>query len=208
MKHFIVFDDFYQDPQAIRRIALEAEYEAHEGHSYPGMNSKTNYDVDPRIFSAIVGETLKPSHGMIYGQFRISSAFDSYDQDIHIDFSESRNLRWTAVLYLNTSDQYLIDNKTIPGTQLWRHTKHNFEIAPRSPEEGAKYGWNSYEQMHKELILQDGNKRFLWENTFTAPMKFNRLVMFNPIAFHSHGVNFGETKEDSRLVQIFFLDKA
>src|SRR5690606_11166195 len=34
---------------------------------------------------------------------------------------------------------------------------------------------------------------------------YNRLVLFRPWYWHSHGENFGTTLEDTRLVQLFFF---
>lgn len=203
-KRFIVVDDFYSDPRLVRSVALGMEYHGHPGHTYPGMNSTQPY-VNDQITDAvtqIVGHRVKPSEGQLFGHFRTSSAADTYEQDIHVD-PEPSNL-WAGVIYLNTPQQ-CADR---PGTITWRHKKHGFETVPANREEGRRYGFSSYEDIRREVIYRDGLDRSLWTMTNYAAMKFNRLVLFRPHDWHSHGENFGVSLEDSRLVQIFFWSRA
>ena len=40
------------------------------------------------------------------------------------------------------------------------------------------------------------------------PMRFNRLVLFRPLLWHSAGDGFGDSLANGRLVQLFFLRRA
>jgi hypothetical protein len=201
-KNIIVIDDFYPDPSVVREFALNAEYPQPENHTYPGRNSSTAYydkEIHARIESAI-GRRVIPQdpkkNGADCGYFRISLANDSHEQDIHIDPGSD----WGGVLFLNVGSQ--CDPES--GTSFWRHKKLGMERVPMTPEHGRSYGYSSYNEIRSNIIYGDGLDRSLWNRYCFVPMKYNRLVLFSPYLWHSHGTNFGTTLENGRLVQLFF----
>ena len=210
-KKLIIVDDFYQDPDAVRAAALAANYHAEEGHTYPGENS-TSALVLPGMretFQSILGPNVEPTKVGLFGHFRISRGSDHFEQDVHVDPpTVPDEFLWAGVLYLNTPEQCLKpDNTTREGTLLWRHKARNMERTPLSQEEGLAWGFPDYEAVRQEIIYKDGLDRSKWELMTRVPMKYNRIVFFRPWLWHSHGENFGKTREDSRLVQIFFFRK-
>jgi hypothetical protein len=44
-----------------------------------------------------------------------------------------------------------------------------------------------------------------WEKSFTAPMRFNRLILFSPWMFHNSAPGFGTGADDGRLVYLMFF---
>lgn len=210
-KKLIIVDDFYSDPDAVRDYALKANYKALEGHTYPGENSIEGL-VLPGIeetFTKILGDGYAPSRIGLFGHFRISSGSDSFEQDIHVDPPVTPDeFAWAGVLYLNTQAQCMReDGTTRDGTLLWRHKERDLDHTPLSQEEGEKLGFKNYEQVREEMIYKDGHDRSKWELMHKIPMRYNRIMFFRPWYWHSHGENFGTTREDSRLVQIFFFRK-
>lgn len=77
-----------------------------------------------------------------------------------------------------------------------------------TPDEGRVYGYSDYEDIRKNIIYGDGLDRGLWDRYCFVPMKYNRLVLFSPYLWHSHGDNFGDSIENGRLVQLFFYTNA
>lgn len=193
----IIIEDFYDDPKAIRDLALGQSFKSHNSATYPGANSTGalfNEEISAKI-NAITGEQLEPMPSMANGVFRTSPASSTHKQDIHIDPGAD----WAGVLFLN------LPHQCKGGTYFWKHKEYGFEWCPRTPEEGAQYGFKSYEEIQKKIIYGDGLDRSKWDLTVNTNMRFNRLVLFRPWMWHSHGENFGTTKFDSRLVQVFFL---
>lgn len=197
--NLVIIDDFYDHPDIVRDYALSLEYpEPHEGYTYPGRNSKGgiyNGEIHARIENRL-GEKLKyPSSIYEAGYFRYSPETSGFQQDIHVDPI------WDVggVLYLNEH----ADPES--GTSFWYHNELKIERVPTNPKEGAKYGFDTYEDIRKNIIYGDGLDRSKWTRYAFAPYKFNRLVLFDSKLWHSHGNNFGSTKEDSRLVQLFFF---
>jgi len=205
----IIVDDFYADPAAVLEYALGAEYLAYDGHTYPGENS-----VEPLLlpgtlasFKKILGDHIEPSVEGMFGNFRVSMGGDAFEQDVHVDPSNTPGEHvWAGVLYLNPPAQCKrADGSTRDGTNFWRHKRLDIEQVPRTPAEGAALGFDSYDAVREQLIEEDGNDRSQWELQYRVPMKNNRLVFFRPTDWHSHGENFGSVRTDSRLVQIFFF---
>ena len=210
-KKLIIVDDFYADPDAVRRAALAGDYYAEKGHTYPGENSKSAL-VLPGImetFKSILGPNVEQTKVGLFGHFRISRGSDHFEQDVHVDPPVTPDeFLWAGVLYLNPQEQSLRpDGTTRDGTLLWRHKARDIDRIPMSLEEGQAWGFPDFEAVRQELIYKDGLDRSKWELMTRIPMKYNRIVFFRPWQWHSHGENFGKTREDSRLVQIFFFRK-
>lgn len=193
----IIIDNFYEDPLAVRDLALTADYQKYPGSTYPGENSVKPYF--PRECVNKLRRILgKPFHlrENYNGHFRISPEGsdhqDEYYQDIHID----PGIDWGGVLYLNP------DQEDRAGTLFWKHKKTGLSFVPDKGEL-KKIG---IQDLRKDIVYGDGRDRSKWEIQEVIPMKFNRLVLFKANRlFHSHGENFGKVRENSRLVQLFFL---
>lgn len=205
-KNIIVIDDFYDNPSEVRQFALTREYPTPGNHTYPGRNSVRTHDgiwyndqihqkIETAIGRKIIPQNIETTGGDC-GYFRISLASDSFEQDIHVDPGSD----WGGVLFLNVGSQCSPE----AGTSFWRHRKLGSERVPMNPEEGRVYGYSDYEEIRKNLIYGDGLDRSLWDRYCFVPMKYNRLVLFSPYLWHSHGDNFGDSIENGRLVQLFF----
>lgn len=196
-----LIDDFYDEPYKIRKLALELDYPPpEENYTYPGKNSHGRfYDQDLHaVLENRLGKHLIYPKEHEAGYFRLSSKDDSFQQDIHVDPI------WDVggVLFLNPPNQCELDS----GTSFWYHNKLRIDSVPRNQTEANMLGYTSYDDIRRELIYGDGLDRSKWTRYFLVPFKFNRLVLFDPKLWHSHGKNFGKNKHDSRLVQLFFLN--
>ena len=64
MKNLIIYDDFYNDPLAIRTLALDMVYEDGSGKSnYPGVNSEISYFSKEmgEFFCWLTSDNIKPA---------------------------------------------------------------------------------------------------------------------------------------------------
>jgi hypothetical protein len=200
--NILIIDNFYDNPYQIRKYALSLDYpEPHDGYTYPGKNSEGEF-YDQELHSTLenrLGNYLDyPQQKKQAGYFRLSPESSSFQQDIHVDPI------WDigGVLFLNPPNQC----EPEAGTSFWIHNRLQIESVPRNQEEGKLLGYSTYEDISRELIYGDGLDRSKWTCYCKVPYKFNRLVLFDPFLWHSHGINFGTTKENSRLVQLFFLN--
>jgi hypothetical protein len=201
--NFLTVDNFYQDPDAVRRYALALNYpEPDAEHTYPGRNSQgIFYDGEiHQQLELMVARRLKYPTQNQAGYFRYSLAGDKYKQYIHVDPG------WdvAGVLYLNPPTQV----EPQAGTSFWMHKRLGMERVPANATEAAVYGFNSYDSIREHLIYGDGLDAGKWERYALVPMRYNRLVLFDPMLWHSHNENFGSTLATARLVQLFFLNYA
>jgi len=195
-----IIDDFLDSPYKLRKEALGAEYAADDGKTYPGKNSLHSHLTEEILSKSqfVFGKELVPSKGSACGQFRLSLANDSFLQDVHVD----NDTDIAGVLYLN-SPQHCIPEA---GTSFWRHNKLQMDRCPENLIEGKCYGFTEFEEIYNEIICKDGLDRSLWTRYAYAPMKYNRVVFFDPLLWHSHGDNFGTNLQNGRLVMVLFFD--
>jgi Family of unknown function (DUF6445) len=195
----IILDEFYQDAERIREMALGLEYPDHGGKAYySGRNSKhalINQGIVDTL-SKVVCDRLTPAPKSATGHFRIGLAGDMPRQDIHIDPYRD----WAGVVYFSRPEDCR------GGTTFWRHKRLGIEAMPNDQKAVEGFGYKDYEEMRNRIADEDGVDRSKWEPTMTVPMRFNRCLMFRSWLWHSHAENFGDTIENGRLIQVFFFD--
>jgi hypothetical protein len=188
--NLIVIDDFYENPYEIRDYALKANYASEKGSTYPGKNG----GLDDPIFLEHNQESNKKIEKILGTKLRAST----YEQDIHVDHSFS----YGAIVYLSKPEDTIDE----AGTSFWRHNNLMMESIPKNDEECRLYGYKNYDEMWRTIVYGDAQNRSKWTRYFLCPMKFNRLLIFNSLLWHSHNFNFGSTLENGRLVQLFFFN--
>ena len=208
MKNLIIYDDFYNDPLAIRTLALDMVYEEAGKSNYPGVNSEISYFSKEmgEFFCWITGDNIKPATNGACGHFRKTIQTDTYRQRIHIDLP-NLNCSWAGVLYLNPDNQVQETDGQWKdcGTKFWKHKALGLEHCPMDPTIAATYGFSSLADV-KTFMDTEGMDETLWHETMRIPPKFNRLVVFRPWLWHSIGAQFGSSDADCRLTQLFFFE--
>jgi hypothetical protein len=196
-KNLIVVDNFYANPDAVRNFALNAEYEELGGRNWPGRDSLYEHGKEEltSMVSEIVGQKLitKPCNKCSY--FRMTKEREYGVQDIHFD--PNPGLVWAGVIYLTPTLH------PTGGTKFWKHKQTEWEFAP-TQQQAIKHNIQSHEDMVNFFNIE-GKDRNKWIETDNIAFKYNRLVMFNPLQFHSNGDWFGTTNENARLVQLLFF---
>ena len=87
---------------------------------------------------------------------------------------------------------YLCDRPNTPGTILYKNVKRNIKYITES-------------EVLKEVSLSgEFDDIKFWEPTVVSYIQFNRLIIYPTNRFHGIGPVFGDSVENSRLVQLFF----
>lgn len=208
MKEVIIYDDFYGDPSSVRSLALDADYESSGERNHPGNNSYLRFlpNDHREFFSYIAGEPIKPIEDSHSGGFRIQKLGDHGKQYIHVDLPNF-NCKWAGVCYLSLPEHYTRCDGTVfdSGTKFWKHRRTGMEKMPFDTDYLAKIDICSPDDLRR-FMETEGADESLWINTFSVPIKFNRLVMFRSNLWHSQGELFGDSKMDCRLIQTFFFE--
>ncbi len=178
--NLIVVDDFYTNPDEIRKFALSQSFNV-EGN-FPGRRTKDFLWED---VGNTIKELVKPYTGsfigfseMYSGSFQIATAKDR--TWIHAD---SFN-KWAGVCYLTPNAPYTA------GTGLFRHKATNASSSSELPK-GTEIESLDYTA---------------WDLVDTIGNKYNRLILYRGDLFHASLNYFGNNNENGRLFQLFFFD--
>jgi hypothetical protein len=200
-KSMIVVDDVYDDPEGMRQAALRLQYpHPPAGTNYAGRNSSDKLllaDTD-RMLSWVAGEALAGATDHAHGALRLTLAGDAGRYEVHVDVG----VDWSGILYLTRPEHCR------GGTHFYRHRATGTDHAPVATADLARCNAGTPREALDRILGQDSNDETRWERTLTVPMRFNRLVLFRPLLWHSAGGGFGTSIEDGRLVQLFFLRTA
>lgn len=196
----IVIDDFYQNPEAVRKLALNADYKDVTQLNYPGFQSVKSYSSAALVekFEKILRRSLDANPVQsTFGKFRIMLRETGSRLKVHLD----GGCDWTGVLYLNLPEDCQ------GGTAFYRHRRTGLE--GRVPMGRVRsLGFQDWDSLERSIIEPDTLDATAWEQTMYIGMKFNRLVLFkgNEL-FHCHTHSFGSNKGDGRMTQNFFFNE-
>jgi hypothetical protein len=203
--HSIIIDDFYADPDSLREQVLQLPLST-LGGNYAGVVTKEGFFTQQHkeMFKEILAVPEVVPGTSLNGRFRFMKNGDTEKQHIHFD--PGQDMAWAGVLFLTLPQHYehMQTDTNCFGTQFWRHRGTGLKSLPLLASERAKYQWNTVDDL-KLFLDTEGMDESLWDLTMQVPMKYNRLVLFRPWMFHSPGRWFGDSFENCRLIQTFFL---
>lgn len=183
-----VIDNFYADPDAVRRTALATAKQA-DLRFWKGKRSQPlpNLDHLRLYFEDLIGESLK-----LRSHFHVCTSADPLVY--HCDTQE-----WAAVVFLTP------DAPPECGTTLWRSKRTGLR---RWPLESDTVGTGkTIQQLGDETVngdsLLDETK---WKRVDQIGNVYNRLVVWRGKMFHSASKYFGSDESNGRLFQLFFFD--
>ncbi|MBV8517330.1 MAG: hypothetical protein JO197_07995 [Acidobacteria bacterium] len=199
MKRFIrVVDDFYADPQAVRRRALEMTYT--EPENLVGWRTKAYQPrgIRQRIESRFgvripYWEADLDAIEACNGVFFTSYAKGARSERVGIHFDDPP--RWVMFLiYLTPDAPY------DAGTSLWQHRKTGI-VAKPTRRDAERLGIPLDELF--ATIEHDAKIRGRWIEIDRVGNVFNRAVMFPGGFYHSASRHFGSGFRDGRIYQSF-----
>lgn len=182
-----VVDNFYDNPDQIRKFALEQNYiEGGFGRGFIGRRTEKQF-LFPGLrerFEEVMGRkiTAWQEHGM-NGRFQI--AWSGEPLVYHCD-----SQKWGGMIYLTPDAPYQC------GTSLFAHKKTRARTY-HDP------GWDaSWKDVPGDCHLD----RTPFETVDVLGNVYNRLVIFDASCIHSASEYFGTVRENARLWQMFFFD--
>lgn len=198
-----VIDNFYENPDAIRKFALKQKYTfCHErpdyDYVYPGSRTKDLFDLDVKLHEQICKKLVSIFHNSEHDYMRwaISTSFQSVTKEygegvLHTD----TNTVFAAVLYLTPNAP--LDS----GTTLYKRGK-TFDAAKYDKalkdndakfRTGEKVMSTDYHSMFDEIVRVNN--------------VYNTLILYEGDMYHSANKFFGDSLETSRLSQVFFINR-
>ena len=197
-----VISDFYEKPDEIRKYALSQKYTyCHQikniDYVFPGSRTKELRELSFSLYEKICKRLISvfhiPEHDVM--RWQINTSFQIVEGEygsglIHQD----QNTVFAGVLYLTP------DAPLDSGTSLFR--------------KNATYNEDLYQKLIKENDEHFKNKEaidFTYHAMFDEVVKvnnvYNTLILFEGDIHHCANNFFGDTKNNSRLAQVFFITK-
>ena len=194
---FLMIDDFAADPHELRRQALALGYDpATKRGNYPGLTSARPLPIKglDDYVSRAIGAPVATAPDTLHGHCRLTLKGDRGASGVHIDPAF-----YSGILYLTLPEHCR------GGTDFYRHKRTNLDRVPLTAPGIHAAGYTDVNTLIEEVVNQDTQKPARWERTFTAPMRFNRLILFSPWMFHNSAAGFGSGPEDGRLAYLMFF---
>jgi hypothetical protein len=198
-----VIENFYEEPDAIRKFALSQEYTyCHEikniDHVYPGCRTKDLSYLDTLLFEKICKKLVSIFHNSEHDYMRW--ALTTRFQSVSVDFGEGvihsdHNTIFAAVLYLTP------DAPLNAGTSLFKPNKTFDEKKYLKALEDNDTRFKSGE------IVMDTSYHSMFDEIVRVNNVYNTLILYEGQHYHAANQFFGKTMADSRLAQVFFINK-
>ena len=198
-----VISNFYENPDAIRQFALAQKYtfrheEAGLDYVYPGCRTQDLHALDASLQAMVLKKLVSvfhiPEHDLM--RWSISSSFQSVSEIykegvIHTD----SNTIFAGVLYLTP------DAPLNSGTSLYRkNTSFNQERYQKALDQND-------ERFKSGEIVMNTDYHSMFDEVVRVNNVYNTLILYEGDIFHAANQFFGRTLEDSRLAQVFFVNK-
>lgn len=198
-----IIENFYEDPDAVRRFALAQEFkfcgdQEKVNYGWPGSRTKDLFELDKTLFEKVCKKLVSVFHNTEHDHMRwvITSSFQSSTADygqgvMHTD----TNTIFAGVLFLTP------DAPLNGGTSLYRKNatfdqdkyERALEVNDATYKANGKIAPTDYHSMFDEVVRVNN--------------VYNTLILFEGDQYHTADQFFGNTLENSRLTQVFFINK-
>jgi hypothetical protein len=197
-----VISDFYDDPDEIRKYALAQKYTyCHEmqgiTYVFPGSRTKELKDLSFSLYEKICKRLISvfhiPEHDVMRWQIRTSFQIVEAEYGSGL-IHQDQNTVFAGVLYLTPNAP--LDS----GTSLFR--------------KNDTYNQALYDQLINENDEHFKKKEpidFTYHQMFDEVVRvnnvYNTLILFEGDIHHCANNFFGDTKNNARLAQVFFISR-
>lgn len=195
-------DDFYDDPDEIRKFALEQDFFSADKGQYPGKRTKPLDIINPDLFKEFSNKFFS-----LYYDFRLQRLdwqIDTYFQLIEPYPNVRCNQGWVHVDYNSVVSGVIYLNKSSnlnSGTVVC-HLKENesFDYEQKTKHEFNLGNLDNIDRYVEEL--EKNNNKF--EESIVFQNRYNRMISFDGKNFHKvHSYDIGK---EPRLTQVFFVN--
>lgn len=203
MQQLIIDQNFYTNISQMRDVFINLDYSKNE-NMLQGQVCPMQFANDDMLnyMQSLVGVPTGADHlewtpGS--GTFILNNETDLPTRAICLQYPDPEwATQWVGVISINqsTDPHYL---------KFYRHIRTTWDGLPTDPEELSKEKLYSKEHIETFLHYENNNWETKWQETTRIELRQNQLILFRPWLFHSYSDVFGSSKEDSRLLQFFFL---
>ena len=184
----LILDDFYQDPDSLRELAVNLEFTS-RARNFPGSRSTRTVipdEVEKAFRNILKIEIASPENKIPYnGCFQLMRTVDLKRAYVHADMAAA----WAALVYLS--------RKTEPtgGTSFFQHKATGLTRFPNAPD---------LTETLREVLRADRDKPSKWLEIDRVGFAYNRFVLYDAQLFHRNGKTWGTSVKSGRLTHNFF----
>tara|TARA_B100002019_G_C21150090_1_gene537781 strand:+ start:46 stop:702 length:657 start_codon:yes stop_codon:yes gene_type:complete len=200
----IIYDNFFDNPDAVVEYAKSLEYHMNDGR-WPGARTKDLSEINPElkenIARRIVNIFFPDRMATWYSQMTFQEVWPMHDDQYHI-----KNRGW---IHLDCSVQfggiiYLDKNPAEDtGTSLYRLKSTHYQHTDNEEKTKRRY-YGGEEVSDEEYAKYFHSTEEYFEETVTVKNVYNRLFLFSGNQYH--GVKTFGPKGTSRLTLPFFFN--
>tara|TARA_Y100000593_G_C4245544_1_gene304460 strand:- start:6 stop:800 length:795 start_codon:yes stop_codon:yes gene_type:complete len=224
----IRIDNFYRNPDLVRKLALSSVATREANFGYPGFRSsfKIGQGYNIPIYEDIIKSVFLDfkqlyNYALDTINFNFAKSSKVYDWDSnkgnnachpHKDFTVADEKTYGSVIFLNTEDEFEEDKN---GTAFYKHIPTGISDCNREVYINYYYEDDiSTEYIINDIFfkdskicddwINDGNE--YWEMVHLSKMKYNRMILYPSSYFHTAYFNNQDWDNDNhRIVQALFL---
>ncbi len=200
-----VVDNFFDDPDKVRQLALAQNYTRSPGH-YPGYRSNRIDHIDQNFEREFTEKALSFFFDFNHHEvtWTIESSFQSIPKEfeegwVHDDRSPD-GWNVAGIIYLNPNPEEHSGTSICslkPNVDVSKLNLADFTNIKRKFYKGESVDIKQYRESRDQL-----NSYF--NTTVTVENVYNRLMMYSANELHRANRFFGSTLEDSRLTLMFY----
>lgn len=200
MKNYIIpttiVDDFFDDPELVRKFALGQEYKPDPDLKWPGTRSAELHSVDPSFF----GNTIQRFFQLFYPaeselRWAATANFQKVPKSYEQGWAHVDSALITGIVYL--------DNESVEpdaGTVIYQPKNAGVSLIHRDKViESFK---NTENTSQYSAYRKENNNQF--DESIVVKNRFNRLLAFDSHMYHAAS-NFSGDGDNSRLTLVFFI---
>jgi hypothetical protein len=192
-----IIDNFYEDPDKIRKYALEQNFYKRDGN-YPGIRSDRLSDINKALFELFVSKiaSLYFDINTVKLEYDVITNFQIIDGKYDKGWIHQDDIGYFSVAGV----VYLSPNAPInTGTSIYKPIVDKVKQVnfPMDPYSVKNLNVHEYEKQQEVYNSQ-------FEKTLEVGNIYNRLAVYPVTEWHTQSGFFGTTKENSRLTQVFF----
>lgn len=189
----IVVDDFFEDPDSVRQLALRQRYNANEQY-HKGKRSEQRF-LFPYVKEAF--ERLLGFQIPNWQKYPLNGIFQyCHSRDVTVYHSDQQE--YAGAIYLTP------DAPLESGTSLWRSKTTGLFAYPTKEDAAAR---ETTIEALADKTYQGFYDSTIWEKVDQIGNRYNRLALWRSSLIHSGGPYFGpDDPEKCRLFQLFFFD--
>ena len=197
----VVVDDFYPDPEAVRRKALALEYEpSSSNYGYNGLRATIDARWRKKLLADVCALVDAPDAEDVGRSGELKSLsrkqFRQKRSVVHYDLAD-----WSGVLILSPPTAHL------GCTTFWRHKGLGLDGFHDLAATSLVCRKRKCTLADLATLVDEHSARPRhWEETSRVEHRFNRLILFRGNMFHAASEGFGTNVANSKLTQTFFFD--